>query len=215
PALDMGRADAWLVILALALSVGVISLIDDVLEYIYLKRSGEAGVLRLHAGNTALAVISLLFTRTFQITPGILVGSPAGLEQVQETQPEAYLHLIAMGATAGIALSAWILAPFFTNSPLIATILLLLFAVGVQTLFFEMLPLRDLHGKSIFEYNRLLWVMMVALVSWLFITTMLNPDGAFLGAFIQPDMVGLAVVVALFCLFSTGVWVFFNAGKKG
>lgn len=211
PAFDPTRPDALLAIAALTLSVGVIGLADDLAQYVFLRRHGESPALRVHAGNAVLALLSALGSRVFQITPGILLGSPAGIEDVRESRLDTYLHFIAMGSVAVVALAAWFFALLASANLFLVTILLLIFAVGVQSLFFEMLPLSQLHGKSIFQFNRLLWLALLAVVGWLFITTMLNPDGEFLGSFNQPDMVTVSVLVALFCLFSTAVWIYFNA----
>ena len=40
--------------------------------------------------------------------------------------------------------------------------------------------------------------------------TMLNPDGDFVKAFDSPNMALLAIVVAMFCVFSVAVWFYFN-----
>lgn len=214
PDFDPRQPDAILVIFALTISIGLISLIDDLAQYAVLRRYGEHPVVRVHAGNGILAVLSALGSRVFQVTPGILIGSPAGIEEVRETKLDVYLHLAALGAVAVLALAAWFLASVFASNLLVVTVLLLIFAVGVQSLFFEMLPLSNLHGKEIFKFNSLLWGVIVALVAWLFLTTMLNPDGEFLGTFIQPDMTNLAILVGLFCLFSASVWFYFNRLRR-
>ncbi len=214
PSFSFANADALLVILALALSIGLISLIDDLAQYIVLRHYGETPALRIHIGNAALAFLSAFGSRLFTITPGILIGSPAGIEEVRETKLDAYLHLVAMGAIAVVAIGAWLAAPIFATDLFVTTILLLIFAVGVQTLFFEMLPLQDLHGKSIFQFNRLVWLVTLALVAWLFLSTMLNPKGEFLASFTQPNMTALAGLVGAFCVCSAGVWFYFNRQKK-
>lgn len=210
PGFDPLRPDAVLAILALTLSVGLIGMVDDFAQYFFLRRYRETPVLRVHAGNAILAILSALASRVFQITPGILIGNPAGLEEVRETRIDAYLHLVAMGSVAVLSLMAWFLSPLVSSNLFVVTILLLTFAVGVQTLFFEMLPLSNLHGKDIFQLNRWLWAALLGIFAWLFLTTMLNPDGEFLSSFTQPDMVTLAVIVVLFCLFAVGVWFYFN-----
>jgi hypothetical protein len=218
PNFDPTHPDAVLAILALALSFGLISLIDDVAQYFYLQRQGESPQLRVHAGNAVIAIISALSSRVFQITPGLLIGSPAGIEEVRETKVEAYLHLVAIAAVALLTLIAWFLAPFVSTNLYFVTILLLIFAVGVQTLFFEMMPLRNLHGEIIFRFNRVLWGALLAIVTWLFLTTMLNPEGEFLSAFTQPNVITLAWTVGIFCVFSAAVWAYFEftgARKQG
>lgn len=210
PGFEPTRSDALLAVIALALSVGIVNIVDDLAQYWYLRRHGATPVLRVHAGNMVLSILSVIFTRAFQVTPGLLIGSPAGIEEVEEQGRGAYLGLLAFGAIGLVSLAAWLIAPLVAGNLLLVTILLLIFGVGVQSLFFEMLPLRNLYGKTIFEYNRVLWVVLLAVVAWFFLTTMLNPAGEFLGAFIQPDMIALVVAVAVFCIVSAGVWLYFE-----
>jgi hypothetical protein len=73
-----------------------------------------------------------------------------------------------------------------------------------------MLPLRNLHGEGIFRYNKIVWAILLVFFAWLFLTTMLNPDGEFLGSFTQSDMRTLAIVVGIFCAFSAAVWFYFE-----
>jgi hypothetical protein len=87
------------------------------------------------------------------------------------------------------------------------TLLLLMFAAGVQTVFFEMIPLRYLRGKGIFQFNRLLWLALFVSAATAFLQTMLNPDGAFLEAFQSRNMLLLSLFVIAYCLFCTLVWL--------
>ena len=112
------------------------------------------------------------------------------------------------------ALVAWLLSPLVATDGWLTTLMLLIFAVGVQTLFFELIPLRYFHGRHIFSYNRWLWGALFAIAATVFLQTMLNPDGDFIRAFEQPNMVALAFVVVLFCVASTLVWVYFNSKRK-
>jgi hypothetical protein len=184
--------------------------VDDVAQFLYLRANGEPAAIRVHAGNVVLAALSTLVSRVSGLAPGILAGSPAGLEDTRENRFELHLHFLALGAVAIAALAAWLLSPLFSADGWLTTLLLLIFAVGVQTTFFELIPLRYFHGRSIFDYNKWVWGALFAVAATVFLQTMLNPDGDFVRAFEQPNMVTLAIVVALFCIFATIVWMYLN-----
>lgn len=210
PSFDITSVNGWLLIAALALSAGVIGIIDDVAQYIYLRANGLNGTIRLHGGNLTLSIVSALFSRLSGVTPGFLFGNPAGLEDVDDPKFEIPSHLIAMGAMGIAALAAWALSPMFDNNTWLHTTLLIIFALGIQSLFFEMLPIKYLHGKGIFQYNRWLWVALFAIITTIFFQTMLNPDGDFIRAFEQANMVTLSLIVVAFCLLSVGLWYYFQ-----
>lgn len=197
-----------LLILALALSVGLIGIVDDVVSYLYLQWRGEASAVDVHPGNLVLAVATTLFSRGAGLAPGLIFGSPAGIELEQETRYEGHLHVLAMLFTGLVALAAWLLSPLAGETGWWATTLLLIFATGVQTLFFEMMPLTFLHGRGIYKYSRLLWLVFFVAATWAFFQTMLNPNGVFLSAFNSPDMQTLGVIVMVYSLASLGLWLY-------
>ena len=210
PSFDPAKSDGWLLILALALSAGLISVVDDLSQYFFLRSHGEQAVVRVHAANLLVAAFSTLISRGTGLVPGILAGSPAGLEEAHSERFETRLHFLGLGSMGASALAAWLAAPYAGDNPWLRTLLLLVFGIGVQTLFFELIPLRYFHGRGIFDYNRGVWAILFILVSALFMQTMLNPDGDFVRAFDSPNIVILAIVVLIFCVFSAVVWLYFN-----
>ena len=104
--------------------------------------------------------------------------------------------------------------PLFAADAWFKTLFLLVFAASVQTLFFEMLPIKYLHGRGIFQFNRLLWLVLFIVTTVVFLQTMLNPDGAFVGAFNSANMVVLSLVVVAFCVVSAVVWFYLQRLEK-
>ncbi|MDE3089051.1 MAG: lamin tail domain-containing protein [Chloroflexota bacterium] len=214
PSFDLVNRDAWLLILALALSAGLVSLTDDIAQFIYLRLHGSNAVIRVHSGNLLLVITTTLFSRFSGLAPGLLIGSPAGIEEVTDPNFEIKSHLLAVGSLAVVAIGAWALVPLFDTDAWFKTLCLLIFAAAVQTLFFEMIPLKYLHGRGVFEFSRILWLALFAVTTTVFLQTMLNPDGAFVSAFKSPNMMVLAAVVAVFCLFSVAVWFYLKRLEK-
>jgi hypothetical protein len=200
--------DGLMLILALGLSTGLVGLTDDLISYGVLRSRGGNGVIRMHSGNFLVVVCSTLFSRLSGLVPGLVLGSPAGIEEVSDPGVGKYLDVLGIVATALVALAAWFLAPMFSDNAWLNTVCLLIFAAGVQTAFFEMMPIGYLHGKGIFEFNRLLWLSLFAVIAAIFLQTMLNPDGAFVSAFNSPNMVVLSIGVLVFCLFCAGMWFY-------
>lgn len=207
--------DGWLLILALALSAGLVSLVDDIAQYFYLRLNGLDSVIRVHPGNFILVIATTLLSRFTSLAPGLLVGSPAGIEEVKDENFEIKSHLLAVGSLAVVAIGAWVLTPLFSSDAWFKTLFLLIFAASVQTLFFEMMPLKYLHGRGVFRFNRLLWLALFVVTTTVFLQTMLNPNSAFVSAFNSPNMVMLSLVVIVFCLFSTAVWFYLQRLEKG
>ena len=197
-------------IAALAASIALIALLDDLVLYLILRRRGGSADLRLHGGNFVLVLISTFFSRLFGLAPGLLIGSPAGLENAEHDLPDVWVDLLGLGVTGLTALIAWFASTLAQGSVWLTTVLLLIFAAGVQSLFFEMMPVGYLHGRNIFRASPLVWFGLFAGVSFLFLHTMINPNGDFIQAFNSPNMVTLAVMVAGFCLFSTVLWILFR-----
>ncbi len=214
PNFSVPDQDGWLLVLALALSVGLVGLIDDIAQYVYLRLHGSDAAIRIHSGNIILVLATTLFSRFSALAPGLLVGYPAGIEEVKDPSFETKSHLLAIGAIAVVVIIAWALTPLFAADAWFKTLFLLIFAAGVQTLFFEMLPLKYLHGRGIFQFNRLLWLVLFIVTTTVFLQTMLNPDGAFVSAFNSPNMVVVSLVVVAFCILSTAVWFYLQRLEK-
>jgi hypothetical protein len=206
PSFQFITRDSFLLIIALGLSTGLIALADDLVTYIYLRTRGTGGEIRFHSGNFLLVILSTFFSRVTGLVPGLLLGSPAGIEDVPDEYSGAHLDILAIITTGILGAIAWGLLSVFQSSPWLKTLLLLMFAASVQTIFFEMVPISYLHGKGIFKYNRILWLVLFAIATAAFLQTMLNPDGAFLSAFESTNMILLSLFVLAYCVFCALVW---------
>lgn len=207
PSFQFVNQDGFLLILALGFSTGLVAMIDDLAIYIYLRAKGGGGRVSLHSSNFLMVIVTTLFSRITELVPGLLLGSPAGIEDVPDEYNGPHLDILAILATAAASLLAWGLSTYAAD-PWLNTILLLTFGAGVQTTFFEMLPLSYLRGKSIFKFNPLVWLILFSGAAIFFLQTMLNPDGPFLSAFLSANMVLLSVFTALYCVICSIIWFF-------
>jgi hypothetical protein len=152
------------------------------------------------------------------LAPGIIFGS-AGSAQGELRGHPMTLSLLGVGAVSVVSGLAWFASSFIPTtegaSLWLATLVILIFAVGIQTLFFELIPVPGNLGTDIFKHHKALWIGGFAAVAFLFIQTQLNPDGDFVSAFNQPNMQMLIIVTAVFCVISGGVWLYFwNRDRK-
>jgi hypothetical protein len=142
--------------------------------------------------------------------------SAGGLEGEEDKADPNRISLTGLAGYLVPALAAWLLIPFFARtqndgvSLWFGTVLALIFAIGLQTAFYEMLPIRGLYGWAIFRGNRYVWFGLLAFIGFLFMQTQLNPDGSLVSAFNKPNMVALGLFVAGFCILSALTWFYFN-----
>lgn len=212
PSFSLGESSWLLLVVAVMLSVGLVSLIDDVAKVAYSRRSGGAGAIGVNGANFGVAMGSMIFSRFAGLAPGILFGSAGSAQGELKGNPYTLstLGLVSVGVTA---LLGWLVSAFIPHvggtNLWLSTIFLLIFAVGVQTLFFELIPVYGTMGRDVFSRSKIMWGLTFIAILFLFIQTQLNPEGDFVQAFNQRNMVTLVIVVTLFCAISGGLWLYF------
>lgn len=215
PGFSLGNPDLIPLILGLALSFGLVNLLDDIAKLLYLRRVGAKASVRVHNANLVVAALLVLISRGASLQPGILAVGPGGLEG--EEKGDRFRLNLAGALGYGIpALVAWLLLiPFAPQGGSgttlwLGTVLSLIFAIGLQSVLFELIPIPGLYGEAIFHKSRLLWFVLIGFFGFLFVQTQLNPDGEFLGAFNKPNIVWLTIFTLAFCLFSAAFWYYFQ-----
>jgi hypothetical protein len=210
---------SWLLmVVAVMLSTGLIGLIDDVAIVAYSRRNGGGGEIGLNGGNFVIALGSMIVSRFAGLAPGIIFGSAGSAKGDLRGHPVTH-SVLGLGAVAVVALGAWIISSFIPQTPganlWLATLVVLIFAVGIQTLFFELVPVRGNMGSEIFREHKTWWILGFALITFLFVQTQLNPNGDLVGAFNQPNMLMLIGATIVFCVISGGLWFYFwNRDRK-
>ncbi len=213
PSFQFVNQDGILLIIALGFSTGLVAMIDDLAIYFYLRAKGGGAAVRLHSSNLLMVILTTVFSRMTELVPGLLLGSPAGIEDVPEELNGPHLDILAIVVTTVTGLAAWTLSSLAVD-PWLNTIFVLTFGAGIQTAFFEMLPLSYLRGKSIFKFNPFVWLVLFVGTTALFFQTMLNPDGPFLSAFLSANMMVLSVFTVLYCAVCAMIWFFLTRAEK-
>lgn len=219
PNLSFDHPGVFALVIAVALAIGLVNLFDDIAKLLYVRRQGARASVVVHSGNLVIGGLMVLVSRAASLSPGILSVGPGGLEGEEKGDPLAVSVIGALGYAIP-AIVAWLVLLGLPAQGLagpdlwIATVLSLIFAIGLQSVFFEMIPIPGLYGRVIFQRHKVLWVTMFALFTFLFLQTQLNPEGSFVSSFNKPNMMGLGVFVLAFCAFSTGTWLFFQVRDR-
>ncbi len=214
PNFTLLTGDGIMLVIALGFSVGLIALTDDIATHLYLRLRGHKTHVRVHSGNFLLVIISTFISRVTGFVPGVMLGSPAGIEDIPEDQNGPHLDIIAVIATALVGALAWWLLPMASYDPWLKTLLVLVFATGVQTVFFEMIPFTYLRGKGIYKMSRVLWVLMFGSITAIFLQTMVNPHGAYLSAFESKNMLLLTLATLAYCLLCAFIWLILTRAES-
>ena len=81
------------------------------------------------------------------------------------------------------------------------SLLLLIFAVTVQNLFLHMLALPDTIGEMIKRRNRIAWFIALLLASYVYLQTLLNPNGDLAHSLETSNVRAFIGTIGLFLLF--------------
>jgi hypothetical protein len=188
----------WLFI-SMAIAFGVVGLADDIAQWNTARRWKLPTRISIRPGNLLLALVSMLFSRTLVLTPGVMFGMPEAFEIEPEAltnQRRNRLLLLAGGVLIAILLGSWLptilsalalkaglALPANAQSILLAplsalqSLLLLIFAVTVQNLFLHMLALPETIGAMIKRWSRVAWFVALLLATYIYLQTLLNPNG--------------------------------------
>jgi hypothetical protein len=212
----------WLFI-AMAIAFGVVGLADDITEWNTARRWNLPTWISIRPGNLLLAFLSMIFSRTLVLTPGVMFGTPEAFEIEEEalnSQRRNRLLLLALGVLLAIMLGSWlptILSALALRAgtpqpnPLqvvllavvagLQSLLLLIFAVTVQNIFLHMLALPDTIGEMIKRRNRIVWFIALLLASYIYLQTLLNPTGDLARSLQTSNLRAFMGTIGLFLLF--------------
>ena len=100
----------WLFI-TMAIAFGVVGLADDIVQWNTARRWKLPTGISIRPGNLLLAVISMAFSRTLVLTPGMMFGTPEAFEiepNALNSQRRNRLLLLAGGVLLAILLGSWL-----------------------------------------------------------------------------------------------------------
>jgi hypothetical protein len=192
------------------------------------RRFRLAAGVKLYAVALAIAAGCVLLSRLVDFQPGFLFGfvasytllAPAALDRRQSGQ------LVLFPAIALLALSviAWLLViplrevtqggdAWWVALPEGAVVAV--FVVGLEGLFFNMIPLSFMDGAKIAEWNRLLWFLMFGAAGFLFWHVLLNQEGAYLDALPEKRVIAALSLLAFYSIITLVTWAYFHGRVYG
>jgi len=216
--------------IVMAMSVGLISLSGDVAQRQVARFWRNTARFGIYPANLLIAVVTTVFSRIFNLSPGIAFGTPGGadIEMDQQTRFRevvlAFTTLIVMVVLGGLgwAAAAGIRAAGDRTmsisqaefagplAQLGLTIGLALFFVAVETSFFEMVPMGSTMGGKIIRWNPIIWGLAFIPVMFIFAHSLLNPDNDYLQAFEQTNVQVLTIMIAILAVITAVLWFYFK-----
>ncbi len=228
--LDPGFGWNWrsvVLFLSLAVAAGSVT---------YLYKGGQAffasSRFRLQARVTLygvailVAVGCVLLSRVVDFQPGFLLGfvatyailSPVALDRRQAGQ----LVFIAAALLLAFSFVAWLLsAPLegltegkegwwvaWVDLPHAVTVTI--FVMGMEGVFFSMIPLRFTDGSKVAEWNKFFWLLLFGVSGFLFCWVLLNPGSAYVKAVQSSRVVTALCLLAFYSAVTLGTWAFFR-----
>ena len=210
-------------LLGLALGLFVVVAAYGLPLWYFAHKHGLSLTIRALPVTLAIGVLCVLISRVVNFQPGYLYGLIIGyffahtITREQEGPAEA----AAAGASLAAAFVAWIglfvlrgapdAEPSFVNSLLQAAAATVVVA-GLENAVFAMLPLRFLPGAAVFDWDRRIWALVIALGLFGFAHVLLNPaSGAgYLADTTRTSFFTLIALLVAFAVASVLFWAYFR-----
>ncbi len=228
----LSRDGAFLAVM-MAFSVGLISFGGDVARRMAGRIWHRDSHFHLYPVNLLIAAVSVAFTRLLHLSPGIAFGTPGGADvelpgdEAKAARREGLLGTLELAIVAILAGLGWAISGAVLGALAIpvaaqaADVLsrvftaaqntgLAVFFVGMETLFFELLPLAYGTGRSILRWSKPVWVVLFVPIAFLFNHALLNPQSGFLDSFLVSNVRFLWFVLFVLVAITAGLWFYFN-----
>jgi hypothetical protein len=187
------------------------------------KRYGVPAAIRVFPIGVAVALMCVVLTRVTGFVPGLMYGfvashtiiGQAHLTKEQEGK-QVFFPAIALLAAC---LGAWLLADPLRNfsesedtwwSAIPEGMAIGLFASGLQTLFFLLIPIRFMEGHKLFQWNKPAWLGLSLFSGFLFWEVLLNADSGSVDALKQTSTVVVMSIIGGCLVFTILVYLGFH-----
>jgi hypothetical protein len=172
-------------------SCGIIAYLDVILQWRALRNWEIPAEYNVHPTGIFLSVFSVGISRLLVLLPGLMFGSAEILKYDDKLPSERQNQsLIRISTTTYLvmALTAWlstIVTTLIQSGPIadatkeiiggIEAFLLVIFAVALESLFLQLLALSEGLGTKLKRTNRWVWAISLAVCTFFFLHTLLNP----------------------------------------
>lgn len=202
----------------------VVTYAYDGTQFLLSRRYGVQSVVRVFPIGVVVALGAVVLTRVTGFEPGLMYGfvaanaiaTPQLLTREQEGKQTFYPALVLLTA----CVLAWVLAgparsfaedndEWWAAVP--EGVAVGLFVSGLQSLFFQMVPIQFMDGAKLLRWNKFAWLGLSLVSGFLFWEALLNDDKDSVNAIEQTKSV-VALIVIVSCLAVTIViWALFRA----
>lgn len=164
---------------------------------------------------------SVILSRILGFSPGVIVGmagvvflTPNLAERRQG--PASFWVLLAIFL---VSMAAWGLSVLFMEiSPIMETMMLTLFFLGVQSVFFGLIPFGDSNGRDIFGWKKVVWIVfslvsLIVFVYMIFMPAFTDVDAMRQNDYLTIYIIGGALLLISGLLWAANKWHWFEKNK--
>lgn len=189
----------------------ILSLVEVGAEWIVRKRwkTGCQFCSEINFRSLFFVIGSVLLSRLLGFSPGVIVGI-AGvvflIPKLSESRqgPVSFWVLLAIFL---VSMAAWGLSVLFMEvSPIMETMMLTLFFLGVQAVFFSLIPIGDSNGKDIFGWKKVVWGVFSLISLAVFVYMIFMPAFTDVDAMRQNDYLTIYIIGGVLALISGLLW---------
>ncbi|MBN1483609.1 MAG: VWA domain-containing protein [Chloroflexia bacterium] len=221
---------------SMLLSIGLVNLAYEGSQVWTARRFQLDAFLQLHLTGILAAAACVFFSRLVGFVPGYLYGVPGGYALgsavALSRRREATIAGSGLLAAGLLALLSWGLTVplMYWQGTLglsgfsgtlrgllggVQSLLLTLFFVGLEVVFFELFPMGPTNGTTLFKWNKALWALVFVPVSFIALHTLFTPESAYLETVRNQNLLLLLALLALYSLLTVLLWYWFELrGRK-
>lgn len=152
---------------------------------------------------------SVILSRILGFSPGVIIGM-AGvvflLPDLSDTRrgPASFWVMLAIFV---VSMLAWGLSVLFMEiSPIMETMMLTLFFLGVQSVFFGLIPFGESNGRDIFGWKKVVWMAFSLISLAVFVYMIFMPAFTDVDAMRQNDYLTIYIIGGMLLVISVLLW---------
>ena len=182
---------------------------------------------RLFGAGIFVAIVCVLASRVAGLQPGFVYGfiassvilAPVALDR----RSSANLVILPSLALLGASMLAWIaMGPLHAAAVkdgsalnvLLDTIAAAIFVGGLEGVFYSMIPLTFMDGVVVWRWNRIAWVAIFGVTTFLFWQLVINQYSAYGNAFQQPTVLAIMAILAVYGTLTGVTWLYFRRRRS-
>jgi hypothetical protein len=159
----------------------------------------------------ALAIACVILSRCLRFAPGYLYGIVGAIyltPKLTELSHSAKRAIVVLSAVFAGSFLLWIASAFLPAALAeLEPILLTIFLIGLQGVFFQMFPLAVTDGGDIWSWKKGIWFLFFVAVFFGFYHFVLNPNASDVQALQQNGVQTLLLLIAVFGLATFVLWL--------